>query len=100
MRMIRTGRVALIVCAALPLLAGCSGEGGGAMVACEQFVDRRVGATLEHLSPMDGATVAGDGPYVVRSAFTAPGTRRRTAYVCTVERGEQEWRLLDLVTDR
>lgn len=97
----RTNRVLRLVAAA-PLIAlfGCSTSEGGAMVACEKFVNQRVGAELTHRSPMEGATVDGDNPYVVRSAFTEPATGHTTEYQCEVERIPDGWRLIDLSTDR
>jgi hypothetical protein len=73
---------------------------GGAMVACEDLVDRRVGAELEHRRPMEGVTVEGEGPYVVWNAFVEPLSRQATSYVCTVERIEGGWRLVDIATHR
>ncbi len=72
------------------------------MVACESIIDRRVGADLTHDGPLEGATVTGSGPYVVRSAFTDPATARLTNYVCTIERNAADdgWQLIDLTTDR
>jgi hypothetical protein len=70
------------------------------MVACEELVDRPVGAELEHEGPMEGATGEGDGPYTVRSAFVESATRVRTSYVCTVEQIDGGWRLVDLTTSR
>lgn len=93
-------RSCALALAALPLLAGCASDRASAMVACETFVNERVGAELEHRSPMDGAVVEGDGPYVVHSAYVEPLTRRTTSYTCTVEPAEDGWHLIDLTVSR
>ena len=90
----------LAVLALLVLLAGCGTESTEAAIACEQIINRRVGVELEHRGPAEGATVTGDGPYVVHSAYVEPVTRRITNYACTVERIPDGWRLVDLQTDR
>lgn len=69
-------------------------------MACEQLVDRRIGQAVAHLGPMEGATVEGEGPYVVHGGYTTPDGARAVRYDCTVERAGNGWRLLDLVTDR
>jgi hypothetical protein len=51
--------------------------------ACEDLIDRRVGAELEHRGPMEGATVEGEGPYVVRNGFVEPLSRQATSYVAS-----------------
>ena len=73
-----------------------------AAVMCGQFVDRRLGAEVEHEGPIEGATVEGmePGPFVVRAGFTEPATGARTSYTCTIEQTGDEWRLLDLTTSR
>jgi hypothetical protein len=93
-------KAAIAACLLVPVLTGCSTSEGGAMVACEQLINQRLGAEVEHQGPRDGATVEGEGPYVVRSSYTEPTTRRTTSYTCTVERTEGGWRLVDLATDR
>lgn len=95
--------------AALLLLTGCGGSDGtsdepedesvGAGVACEQFVERRAGADVEHGDWQEAdVTGEGDGPYVVQSRFSAGGTWN--VYRCEVERTSDGWRLIDLKTDR
>lgn len=69
-----------------------------ALVACEQAVEQRVGAELEHGGGQ--ARLDADGQYVVRSSFVEPTSGRTTSYVCTVARDGEGWRLVDLVTDR
>lgn len=91
--------------AALALLAGCGGsdepkdESVEAGVACEQFLERRVGAEVEHGDWQD-ADVSGGGksPYVVQSRFNAGG--QWSVYRCEVERTDDGWTLVDLTTDR
>ena len=101
--MSKIGRTALLplTVLALVVLAGCSLDEAGASVACEQLIDQRVGAELVHRTVAEGgAVVEGEGPFVVRGAFAEPADGTTTAYVCTVERIEDGWRLMDLTTDR
>mgnify|MGYP002651476903 CR=1 FL=1 len=94
---------ARIAALALPLLvlAGCATDEAGALVACEQLVDQRVGAQLEHLGPLDGASAEQAGEqWVVTGGFTEPRGGGLTRYTCTVARDGDSWRLVDLATDR
>lgn len=96
-------RTRLAVLAVAPLLAlgGCSLDQAGASVACEDLIDRRVGVELQHRTVAEGgAVVSGEGPFVVEGAFVEPVDGTVTEYVCTVERVDGGWRLVDLVTDR
>jgi hypothetical protein len=100
-RVIRSARYALALPAVLLVLAGCGADQGGAMIACETFVNQRVGVEVHHLTPNDGETVQGDGPFTVRGGFTEPVTRRLTHYTCTVSKTPQDtWHLDELTTDR
>lgn len=83
------------------LAAGCAGDDISAGVACEGFIDQRVGAAVEHADFRDAeAADLGDGRWQVTSTFVdtdgAP-----TAYRCVVERGDEGgWLLAELTTDR
>lgn len=98
--MSRLARLALAV-PLLAVLGGCSLDQAGASVACEDLIDRRVGTELQHRTvAQGGAVVEGEGPFVVRGAFVEPADGTTTEYVCTVEKIDDGWRLVDLVTDR
>lgn len=81
----------------LVVLAACGGPNeGGALSACEQFVERRVNAEVEFDSE---ATVEAleDGWYV-RSRFdSGEGV---VTYECTVTHDGAAWTLEELTTDR
>jgi hypothetical protein len=99
-RVTRSARHALALPVVLFLLVSCSSDAGGAAVACETFVNQRVGAQLQHRTPAEGETVEGDGPFVVHGAFTELAARKVTTYTCTVEKTDNGWHLADLKTDR
>lgn len=85
------------VVAVLVLSAVACGSGAvGAEVACEQFVERRVGAAVD----FDDDVVSEErgGGWYVRSRFDAG--EGVTVYECEVVREGDGWRLLDLTTDR
>lgn len=91
---------------ALALLAGCGGgsdepkdESVGAGVACEEFLERRAGANVEHGDWQDADVRGGGGkPYVVQSRFSIDGAW--SVYRCEVERTDDGWTLVNLTTDR
>lgn len=87
-------------------LSGCGGAvttpatGQGAAVACERFAEQRVAADLEFW-PVDRYTVDGADPrWTVHHGFTVPATGEQAAFVCTVVRQGDGWRLVDLATTR